>query len=151
MIKSFKKNQKGGLLVEVLGVLGIFLLIASISIPYIRKYQPNLKLNGVAKELVSDLRYAQQLTVTEQIIHMVQIDLIDNKYEILKLDTATTTIKSVDVDSEIFFSEVNGLSDNQVYFNSYGAVREAGDITLININGKTAFIEIKPSGHIKLN
>jgi Tfp pilus assembly protein FimT len=151
MIKSFKKNQKGGLLVEVLGVLGIFLLIASISIPYIRKYQPNLKLNGVAKELVSDLRYAQQLTVTEQIIHMVQIDLIDNKYEILKLDTATTTIKSVNIDSEIFFSEVNGLSDDQVYFNSYGAVREAGDITLININGKTALIEIKPSGHIKLN
>jgi Tfp pilus assembly protein FimT len=151
MIKSFKKNQKGSLLVEVLGVLGIFLLIASISIPYIRKYQPNLKLNGVAKELVSDLRYAQQLTVTEQIIHMVQIDLFNNKYEILRLGVATTTIKSVNIDSEIFFSEVNGLSDNQVYFNSYGAVREAGDITLINTNSKTALIEIRPSGHIKLN
>lgn len=151
MIKSFKKNQKGSLLIEVLGVLGIFLLIASISIPYIKKYQPNLKLNGVAKELVSDLRYAQQLTVTEQIAHIVQIDLFNNKYEILRLGVATTTIKSINIDSEVFFSEVNGLSDNQVYFNSYGAVREAGDIILINTNSKTALIEVRPSGHIKLN
>jgi Tfp pilus assembly protein FimT len=151
MIKSFKKNQAGSLLVEVLGVLGIFLLIALISIPYIKKYQPNLKLNGVAKEFVSDLRYAQQLTVTEQAVHIVDIDLIENKYEILKLGTATTTVKSVNIDPEIFFFNVSGLSDNQVRFNSYGAVREAGDITLININNKTVIVEIKPSGHVRLN
>ena len=143
-------NQDGFSLIEILGVLGIIVLFVTISIPYIKKYQPNLKLNATARSLTADLRLAQQLTITEQIAHIVEFDLMGDEYSVLKLSTATTTIKTVELDSEVMFSQINGLSNNQVRFNSYGAVSEAGDITLININNKTAYIEIKPSGYIKL-
>jgi len=124
--------------------------MATISIPYIRQYQPNLKLNATARDLTADLRYAQQLTVTEQVIYLVDFDLDNDSYQILKSGVATTTVKTVEFDSDISFQQIINLSDNQVIFNFYGGVSEAGQIILVNTNGKTVTINVKPSGYIQL-
>ena len=150
MMKYFRPNQSGHILINLLVVLGVIAIIATISIPYIKKYQPNLKLNASARELTADLRYAQQLTVTEQVAHSVKINLEDNSYQILKLSLATTTIKTVELASEVSFQQVTGLTNNQVVFNYYGGVSESGQIVLININNSTATINVKPSGYIQL-
>lgn len=135
---------------ELLVVLGIIALLSTISIPYLRKYQPNLKLNAVARDLTTDLRYAQQLTVTEQKVHLVSFDLANDKYYILKIDTDTTTVKTVSLDSEISFKQITDLTDNQVVFNFYGGVSQSGQIILTNTNNVDATINIKPSGYIQL-
>jgi len=145
----YKKNQ-GSLLLNVLVSFGIIALMATISIPYIRQYQPNLKLNATARDLTADLRYAQQLTVTEQVIYLVDFDLDNDSYQILKSGVATTTIKTVEFDSDVSFQQVTDLTDNQVTFNFYGGVSEAGQIILVNTNGKTVTINVKPSGYIQL-
>jgi len=145
----YKKNQ-GSLLLNVLVSFGIIALMATISIPYIRQYQPNLKLNATARDLTADLRYAQQLTVTEQVIYLVDFDLDNDSYQILKSGVATTTVKTVEFDSDISFQQIINLSDNQVIFNFYGGVSEAGQIILVNTNGKTVTINVKPSGYIQL-
>ncbi len=145
-----KDNQFGHLLINVLVVFGVIALLSTISIPYIKKYQPNLKLNAAGRDLTADLRYAQQLTITEQIAHTVKFDIDNDSYQILKLDTVTTTIKSVSLDPDVSFSQVIGLTDNKVVFNYYGGVSEAGQVILININSKTATINIKPSGYVQL-
>jgi len=146
---SYRKNQ-GSLLLNVLVSFGIIALMATISIPYIRQYQPNLKLNATARDLTADLRYAQQLTVTEQVIYLVDFDLDNDSYQILKSGVATTTVKTVEFDSDISFQQIINLSDNQVIFNFYGGVSEAGQIILVNTNGKTVTINVKPSGYIQL-
>ena len=146
---SYRKNQ-GSLLLNVLVSFGIIALMATISIPYIRQYQPNLKLNATARDLTSDLRYAQQLTVTEQVVYLVDFDLDNDSYQILKSGVATTTVKTVEFDSDISFQQIINLSDNQVIFNFYGGVSEAGQIILVNTNGKTVTINVKPSGYIQL-
>lgn len=138
------------MLLDVVVVFGIFALLATISIPYLKKYQPNLKLNAAARALTTDLRYAQQLTVTEQKIHLVDFDLTQDKYDILKIDSATTIIKSVDLDPEISFQEITGLTDNQAVFNYYGGVSQAGTVILTNTNNVDATVNIKPSGYIQL-
>ena len=138
------------MLLDVVVVFGIFALLATISIPYLKKYQPNLKLNAAARALTTDLRYAQQLTVTEQKIHLVDFDLTQDEYDILKIDSATTIIKSVDLDPEISFQEITGLTDNQAVFNYYGGVSQAGQIILTNANNATATINLKPSGYVQL-
>lgn len=147
---SYRKNQSGHLLMNVLVACGIIVILAGVSIPYLKKYQPNLKLNATARSLTADLRYAQQLTVTEQVAHSVDFNLGNNSYQILKLDVATTTIKTVEFDSDISYQQITGLSDNQVVFNYYGGVSESGQIVLININSVTATINIKPSGYVQL-
>jgi len=135
---------------EVLVAFGIIALMATISIPYIRQYQPNLKLNATARDLTSDLRYAQQLTITEQAVYFVDLNLDDDSYRILKGGVATTTIKTVEFDSSVSFQQITGLTDNEVVFNFYGGASESGEIILINSNGKTATINVKPSGYIQL-
>lgn len=148
----FKKNW-GYSLTEVLVILGIIALMATISIPYFKRYQPNLKLDAAARDLTADLRYAQQLTVTEQVVHLVDFDLDNDSYRILKSGVATTTVKTVEFDPDVSFQplQITDLTDDQVIFNFYGGVSESGKITLININGKIATINVKPSGYVQLN
>lgn len=150
MFRHFYKKNQGSFLLNILVSLGIIALMATISIPYLKKYQPNLKLNATARDLTADLRYAQQLTITEQATHLVDFDLDNDSYRILKGGAATTTVKTVEFDPSVSFQQITGLSDNQVIFNSYGGVSESGQVTLINTNNKTAIINIKPSGYIQL-
>lgn len=145
------KNQQGRFLIDLLVVIGIIALMTTISIPYFRKYQPNLKLNGAARELTSDIRLAQQLTITEQVVHLVDFDMANDRYDILKIDVSTTTVKSVTFDDEVNFQQITGLTDNQVIFNSYGGVSESGQVILVNTNSQTATINIKPSGFVQLS
>ncbi len=150
MFSYFYKKNQGSLLLNVLVSFGIIALMATISIPYIRQYQPNLKLNATARDLTADLRYAQQLTVTEQVAYLVDFDLDNDSYQILKSGVATPTIKTVEFDSSVNFQQITGLSNNQVVFNFYGGVSESGQIILVNTNGKTATINVKPSGYVQL-
>lgn len=135
---------------DVLVGFAIIALLATISIPYLKKYQPNLKLNSTARNLTSDLRYAQQLTVSEQVVHKVVFDLNNDNYQILRIGTSTTTVKTVAFEEEVNFQQITGLSNDQVVFNSYGGVSESGQVVLINTNNNTATINIKPSGYIEL-
>ncbi len=135
---------------SILVSVGVMALIVTLTIPYLRKYQPNLKLNGAARELTTDLRYAQQLTITEQIIHIVELDILNDSYKILKIDAATTTVKQNNFPSEVSFQQITGLTDDQVVFNSYGGVSESGEIILVNTSGATAIINVKPSGYVEL-
>ncbi|MDD5032478.1 MAG: hypothetical protein PHR36_05600, partial [Patescibacteria group bacterium] len=132
MFSYFYKKNQGSLLLNVLVSFGIIALIATISTPYIRQYQPNLKLNATARDLTSDLRYAQQLTITEQAVYLVELDSGSDSYQILKGGVATTTIKTVEFDSSVNFQQITGLTENQVVFNFYGGVSESGQIILVN-------------------
>jgi Tfp pilus assembly major pilin PilA len=143
-------GQNGTMLVNLLVALSIVAILTTITIPYIKKYQPNLKLHATARDLTSDIRYTQQLTVTEQKVHLVAFDLAHDSYTILRIDAATTTVKSVSLDPDINFKEVTDLTDDQIVFNFYGGVSQAGRVVLTNINDITAVINIKPSGYVQL-
>ena len=138
------------MLIDLLVSFSIIALIATISIPYLKKYQPNLKLSGAARDLTSDLRLAQQLTVTEQKTHQVAFDLALDKYDILKIGAATTTVKTVNLDQEVSFKQITDLTGNKVIFNFYGGVSQAGAVVLTNTNNLDATVNIKPSGYIQL-
>ncbi|RLC36685.1 hypothetical protein DRH27_04870 [Candidatus Falkowbacteria bacterium] len=146
------KKQSGSMLFSVLVSLGILLTMATITIPYLRKFQPNLKLSGAANEMAADLKYAQQLTITEQITHAAYFDDTLDKYYIYRLNppAATSTLKSVELPPEVSFNNITGLTGNLVRFNSYGSVNESGKIELINTNNKITTINVKPSGFIKI-
>ncbi len=131
--------------------LGIIALLATVTIPYLRKYQPNLKLNGSARDMTSDLRLAQQLTVTEQVIHQVLFNVMNDSYQIIKVGSPDTIIKSVSLDGDVSIQQVIDLTDDTVVFNYYGSVSESGQVILININDNIATINIKPSGYVQLN
>jgi len=149
-LNVLKTNRHGSILFNVMISFSIIALLATISIPYIKKYQPNLKLNAAGRDLTSDLRYAQQLAITEQITYSVQADFLNDRYEIIKNSATPETIKTVIFDPEISFQQITGLTADTATFNSYGGLTESGAMVLVNTNGKTMTINIKPSGYVQL-
>ena len=147
------KNQNGALLISLLMSISIISILMMISIPAYSKFKPNIDLSGAIDDLVSDLRYAQQLTLSEQVIYAIEIDIMNDRYDIICLadPTATTTIKTVSLPINTSFLNANGFTSNIIRFNSYGAVSEPGTIELTNTSGTNKLINVKPSGYVQSN
>jgi len=139
-------------LTEFLIVIAILVTLALISIPVFRVLWPAFELSGAIRNLSTDLHYAQQLAVTEQINHGVHFTSSTNqhKYEMIKYNSTTTIIQSRTFPEKIQFHQIS-FSNNEVKFNPYGAAYEEGEITLINIsNNETSTIEVRPSGFVRI-
>lgn len=120
------------------------------SVPLFTKYRPDAQLTSAAKQLASDLRYAQQKTVSEQQIYYIEITPLNKEYSIIKTADPGEIIKTVSIGQDITFQEISGFTDNKIIFNSYGAVSESGDIILSNLQENAITVQVKPSGYIKL-
>jgi len=143
------KIQRGFTLTEILIVIGIIVVLIGISIPVFRQFQPTLQLSGAVRTLVTNLRYAQQLAVTEQVNHCLQLFLTERKYQIIQCDQ-TEPLLEITLPDEISSFSATGFTSNKIEFNPYGAVKEKGDITLKNTEGKAKTIDVRPSGFVKI-
>ena len=141
---------KGFQLIQLIVTLAVIAILATISVPVLTQYQPSLKLNTDAKELINNLRLTQQMTITEQKVYYIEIDTINNEYSIIKAANPTPPIKTIELDSAINFQEVIDLTDDKVIFNSYGAVSESGQIILVNSENNIITINIKPSSYVQM-
>src|SRR4030042_4269319 len=103
-------NKKGSLLVELLISIGVLGLVAAISFPYIKTSISNLTLANDSKEIVTDLREAQQRTVTEQSNYYIQFIEAENKYRLIK-ESNGEIIKEKTLASEIDLYAVNDLTE----------------------------------------
>jgi len=155
--------KKGFTLIEILIVIGIIVVLAGIGFPVFRSIQPSIQLNGAIRNLVSDLRYAQQLTVTEQTEYCVCFFPLDGecekRYKIIRCgesdpqcgDTEPVLIKEKSLPDEIKTLTISdSFINNEVRYNPYGAVKEAGTITFTNTRDKEKIIDVKPSGFVKI-
>jgi prepilin-type N-terminal cleavage/methylation domain-containing protein len=146
-------TKKGFTLIEISVVIGIIVLMALVSIPYFRDYQSHTKLKTDALTLISNLRLAQQYTVSEQNTYLIK--LISNatpKYQLIKrVGESDTLIEEKNLNQGINWQNTGGFSNNEIIFTSTGAVLQAGDIILIDDLGKTFTVEVKPSGYVRLN
>jgi Tfp pilus assembly protein FimT len=145
-------NRDGYFLIDVLVVIGIVGVVAVAAVPYIRDFQPRLTLDSAKKQIASDLRYTQQLAVTEQSLHGVEFDEIMDTYEVVKMDPdgSTSVIKSRELAKGVGIKEVVNSDDGLVEFNSYGGVDEACRVVLEHTNGDVGQVIIKPSGYISV-
>lgn len=149
MIGKIKK-QKGFSLIETLVVLSIIAIISVIVTPAYQSLKPHLQLDSVTRDMVADLRYAQQKAVTEQVVYLVSFNSLSNSYSITK-EGSEVALLNKKIPSGITILSVSSLTDNAVRFNAAGGVSESGSITLKNSQDKTSVIEIKPSGYVKIN
>jgi len=145
---QFKKKESFTL-TEVIIVLSIMGIIVLIGLPAFRLYRPSLRLSGTVRELVSDLRYTEQLALTEQINHGIRFFSGENKYQIIKYSETEEILEEKSFPPEISFYSISGFTNDQVVFNPYGAASEPGIVTLISTGNSTATIEIKSSGFVK--
>lgn len=148
-MQLFLKRINGFSLIEILVVLEVLVLLSTLSIPLIRNFQPNLQLSAAIRDMSTDIRYAQQLSITEQVIYGVRFNSSAKTYDIIRIDTATTTVKTVSLPSNVVYGSI-GFGDKVVRFNSYGAVQVSGTVVLENTNNQSKSIIVKPSGYVQI-
>lgn len=150
-MKIIRHPQKlhGFTLIEIIAVLAIFGLLTLISLPVYKQIKPNLTLNAEARDLVSNLKYAQQLSVTEQVNYAVVFNQALNQYAIINNVTGAT-VKTKILNNLISIQSIDDLTDNKAVFNVTGAAVENGSVIITNINNSTFTISIKPSGYVKI-
>lgn len=134
----------------MLTVVGIIAIVAAISFPVYQNMQPNIALNSTARDLATDMRYAQQQAVTEQINYNVIFNTGTSSYEIRNSSTNDMVRKKI-LSHGITFLSINGLTNNTARFTDTGAALQSGTIVLSNLKNKTSTIEIKPSGYVKID
>jgi len=137
-------------LVEILVILGIIGVLSLIGIPAFKIFQPSLQLSGTVRELATDLRYAEQLAITEQIEHGIIFFPGTGQYQIVRFGAPDEVLESKTLPGEVSFSGIAGFTDNKVVFNPYGAAKESGVITLVNTKNAISSIDVRPSGFIKI-
>ena len=140
--------MKGFTLTEILIVIGIIGILSLFSVPAIRAFQPNLQLSSVTQEVVADLRYIQQLTVTEQKEHCLLFFPLEKKYQVK--ECTGTVLKEKILPKEIESITPTGFTNDEVRYNPYGAVSEPGTIILENTKGETKTISVKASGFVEV-
>lgn len=146
MINRFKAFT----LIELLVVVAVIGAAAGISLVGFKALQPSVKLRSALQLLVVDLRYAEQLAVTEQLDYGVQFSTTTGEYRLLRHSTTTEEFLVKSLPEGISFHEITGFTDNEAVFNPYGAVRETGTVSLQNSKMETRTIEIRPSGFVKI-
>ncbi len=139
--------MRGITLIELLIILGVIAALVLISLPVYRSFQPTLQLGGAARELVTDLRYIQQLAVTEQSEHCLKFFPAENKYQLLRCE-ATDYLEEKILPEEISTTTISEFTNDEIRYNPYGAVKESGSITLENTDNKIKNILVKPSGFV---
>jgi len=136
-------------LVEILITVSIIIILSLIGVLGYTNFRPYFYLVGTSREIVADLRLSQQLSVGGQEECGICFLINENSYQVLKYNNHII-IKEKELPGEIFFDRVEGLSENCVFFNSFGAVLESGSIVLTNIKSEKKTIEVKPSGFLKI-
>ncbi len=134
---------------EIVTVLAIIGLISAISFPIYLQLQPKLALDGQTKDLVSDLRWTQQLAVTRQAVYQTVFNISENSY-LIKKSGSSEILKSVNFNSKVGLNSITGLTDDTAAFTPTGAAVESGNIILENSQEETKTILIKPSGYVRI-
>ncbi|NQU82749.1 MAG: prepilin-type N-terminal cleavage/methylation domain-containing protein [Parcubacteria group bacterium] len=144
------KLQVGFTLVEVLVVIGLIGITAAAYFSVSQFSQQSKALSAAVRNFTTDLRYAQQLSVTEQMVHGIQISLASGSYRLIRFSTTTVEFFDKNLPTGIAFQDVSGFTSDEIRFNAYGAVLEDGTITLANTDSATTTIEVRPSGFVRI-
>lgn len=143
---------KGFTILEVVVTIGIVVLVILVSLPAINTSQQNSSLRRETRTLLSDLRLAQQLTVGEQITHLIKlIESSPDKYQLIARSSTDTVIKEHTFNSKVSWQNKGNFTNDEIVFTLSGSAVEASTVIIQNTAGLSNSLEIKPSGYVKIN
>ena len=148
-VKYQISHRRGFTLIETMIVILIIGIMAGVSWATFKLLQPSWGLNSAVRELVGDLRWAQQIAVTEQTDYGIHFSSTTREYQLVKYSTSSQILTTKALPTGIDFREIS-FSNQEVIFNPYGAAQESGDVSLINSKEETKTIEVRPSGFVKI-
>lgn len=142
-------KNKGFTLIELVIIFSVIAIIIGVSVFAIKALRPTLQLSAAARDMLTNLRYTQQISVTEQDKYCIQFSVSGSTYNIFKCG-GTVISSTKNLPPGITIKSVT-FTNNTTEYNPYGAVKESGTIILENSDGKEKQIDIAPSGFAKIS
>lgn len=138
------KTNRGFTLVELLAVLAIFTIISAVATQNFGIILSKARMNTTIMELVSDIRYAQQIAIGERINCYIVFDN-KNKFYSIRVDAnpLPKIIKWVNFDKKI--NLITNFPDNRFHFTSMGAPSSGGTIDINYGTTKICTITVLPA------
>ena len=136
----------------VVSVIGI---ITAVGIPSFLSFQPSMRLNGAAREVLSRLNWARANAVQNNNTSIVTF-VNDHSFQIfndangngLADANETTTVNLQTNYSEVTFT-VSGSSSTPT-FNGRGTASSDTTVTITNSSG-SKIVQVSPTGNVKIN
>ena len=145
-------KTKGFSLVEVVTVLAIFVIMASIASVYMSRYVNNTNLRTAARQLASDIANSKQRPVTQGVNYRMTITVgTPGQYTIEQRDAADTTSTVIatkiptDSGAGLYISNPTTYTGNVITFQPRGTT-SAGTVILQNSIGSSASITTNITG-----
>ena len=147
------RRTHGFTLVELMIVVALMGILSAIAVPNIMGQMPRYRLNGAARQVMSDLLSARMEAVSQN--NEFRILFLDSKrYTILNdadndgSSDAGETTETKDLSTD--YSDVSIAANNDPVFQPRGTASNLATITLTNSAG-TRNISISSTGRVKIN
>jgi prepilin-type N-terminal cleavage/methylation domain-containing protein len=138
-------NDKGYTLAELMVILLIISIATSIAAYNIGGFMAYASIRTALRQMVSDIRLAQQMAVGEGQLYYLAFDRHRDLYMIkVTGHPMAKVIKRVFLEGGVDILGTN-FSGDEFYFNSLGAPSRGGEITLKDIRGRVYRITVLPA------
>jgi prepilin-type N-terminal cleavage/methylation domain-containing protein len=147
MIRPLVNQQKGFTLIELIIVMGIMGILATIAIPTFQNYIRNQNLKTAARGITSDFFATREKALTENVMYRIHLDQAGNSYTIAR--GILTGAPYVDQQTKLMTSYAPSIkvdTDQDVFFQTRGTVgcpSTSCSFTISNtMNGSVANIRV---------
>jgi len=156
-IVSMRKIS-GFTLVEMLTVIGIMAVVATIAIPNFISWLPKYRLGSTTRDILSAMQHARLVAVKKNVNVWVHFDLRNNQFLIFpdydnddNQDPDEPTLRGDSLPSGIRLADVKFGADDAFCFNSRGlASGSGGTIRIVNTRSMTTRIRVNRTGNSRI-
>ena len=134
MIRQLVNQQKGFTLIELIIVMGIMGILATIAAPSFQNYIRNQNLKTAARGITSDFFATREKALSENVMYRIHFDQAGNSYTIARGTYSGTPY--VDQQTKLMTSYASYIkvdADQVVFFQTRGTVT-ACNFTISNTN-----------------
>ncbi len=155
-----KKNQSGFTIIELMIVVVLIGIFASLTLANLSSHSDKLKLKSQARDVLSNLRLARSLAVSNRAPHGVFFDS-NNRRFILFQDKVNLTDNTYDVGDSLIYSEdlktvvgydACSFPNNTVVFKADGSASSSGSIGLSSLTTEWSLLVdvLASTGRVRL-
>ena len=155
VIKRIPGDIRGTSVAELMTVVSVIGILTAVGIPSFLSFQPSMRLNGAARELLGKLMWARASAVQNNNTSVVTF-LTDHSFQIFNDSNgngAADAGETMTVDLQTDYADVtftlSGSSSSPV-FNGRGTATTDTTVTVSNSSGSKT-VEVRPTGSVKIN